>query len=82
MNLGRGPRNKRRDWLNLGYWFLGTSLSVKPNYNGLHYLPANRAGLLVDRCKSENPDRLQTLAKDLLSVLSLLDTVHHGGIGG
>jgi len=49
---------------NSGYWFLGTTLSVNPNYNGLlcaHYLSPDRANSLVDttdHCKSENPDRL------------------------
>jgi hypothetical protein len=47
---------------NSGYWLLGTKLSVNANYNGLpcaHYLPADRAGSLVDmtdRCKSKSPD--------------------------
>ena len=50
---------------NSGYWFLGTTLSVNHNYNGLlcvHYLLVVEQIYLwsldmTDRCKSKNPDR-------------------------
>jgi len=52
---------------NLGYWFLGTTLSVNPNYNKIlcaHYLLADTVDLLVDMmdcCKSQNLNCLQRI---------------------
>jgi hypothetical protein len=48
---GGGHEISNATGCNLGYWFLGTSLSVNPNYNRLlcaHHLLANGVGLLVD----------------------------------
>jgi hypothetical protein len=62
------PRNERCDWLQFGLFV--------PSYNRLpcaHYLPVDRAGLLVDMtdsCKSENLDRLLRIYNN-----SLLDAV-------
>jgi hypothetical protein len=61
---GGGPEVSDATGYNSGYWFLGVTISVIPNYNGLlcaYNLPGDRADSLVDmtdHCKSKNPDHL------------------------
>ena len=60
--LERGPEVSEAT--GYSYWFLGTTLSINHNYNGLlcaRYLPADNADShmdMTDRCKSKNSDRL------------------------
>ena len=66
---------------NSGYWFLGTTLSVNPNYNRLlcaHYLPGDGVDSLVDMTVS-----LRILITCEASIkYSILDAVRRGGMGG
>lgn len=66
---GGGPKVSDATGYNSGYWFLGVTISVIPNYNGLlcaYNLPADRADSLVDMT-----DHCRSLAEDLSTVASL-----------
>jgi hypothetical protein len=83
---GGGPEVSDATGYNSGYWFLGVTISVSPNYNGLlcaHCLPADRVDSLVsdmtDRCKSKNPDHLLRICQQWPR---LLDVIRHGGMDG